>query len=483
MKDYEVAIIFKKYKGICDEEMFMPYNVLKGTYDEVNECFVDEDGVNYFHIINNPKNFGFCYRVNINVLKKMYHLLPLSISKSIMFNVAKRYKYQYIKEDSKANLLPTILFYKNDNSDKNMLLDDDIITYYLQYYNDEFKKKFNVVSSDKEDEVNEKETNVVDNIINIDLYTMFKGVTEEVIDQDEPIMKIVTAVWKHYKNFSDKKSRNILINGSTGVGKTEIFRVLKTIIDVPYVIVDANDYTAAGYHGKNVEDMLISLLNMTDGDVNKAERGMLIIDEIDKLAQTEGRVSQVNQRDVQEALLKLLEDKIYNIYYKGKNYSFDTSKLLVVCMGSWSRIDLTEKKTVGFENKSIKKTYKDITREDIVKNGMIPEFVGRFPVLVQMNELKYDSFIKILKSKNSVINLNKSFFEKLGVELDFKDSAINAIAKEADKNNYGARGLDEIIEKALSIATFEIGCSPGMYSKLTITDETIQDNRKYVLEK
>lgn len=283
--------------------------------------------------------------------------------------------------------------------------------------------------------------------------------------------------------FSDEKSRNILINGSTGVGKTEIFRVLKKYIDIPYVIVDANDYTAAGYQGKNIEDMLLSLLSSVDGDLEKAEKGILIIDEVDKLSQTNSHISQVNQRDVQEALLKLLEDKVYNINYKSKNYSFNTSKLLVVCMGSWSRIDLSEQKVVGFGNKMVKKSYSDITREDIVKNGMIPEFVGRFPVLVQMNELNYDSFIKILKSKNSFINLNKKFFSKLGVELVFDDSAINAIAREADRNNYGARGLDEIIEKALYMATFEIGCCPGQYSELLVSEETIQDSEKYVLKK
>lgn len=484
MKEYQIAIIFRKIKGNCDQELFVPYKVVDGEYDEKNECFVDQDGVCYFHIISNPDDFGFCYRIDAKVLNKMYSLLPVSLAKRVMFFVANRYNYQFIKEDKNNNLLPTILFYKNCNGEKNMLLDNDILFHYYSYYNDKFKKQFRVIANTEEkvseDKISDKPIELKNNI---DLYTLYKGITDEVIDQDEPIMKIVTAIWKHYKEFSKDKSRNILINGSTGVGKTEIFRVLKKLIDIPYVIVDANDYTAAGYQGKNIEDMLISLLNMSNGDLQKAENGILIIDEIDKLSQSDSKSSQVNERDVQESLLKLLEDKVYTFNYNMKTYSFDTSKLLVVCMGSCSRIDLTPKRSVGFNSVTEKKTYKDITREDIVANGMIPEFVGRFPVLVQMNELKYDSFVKILKSKNSIINTNIDFFKKLGVDLNFNDSAINAIAKEADKNNYGARGLDEIIEKALSIATFEVGCCPGIYSKLTITEDTIEDNKKYVLEK
>lgn len=227
--------------------------------------------------------------------------------------------------------------------------------------------------------------------------------------------------------------------------------------------------------------MLVSLIKKANGDVKRAQEGILIIDEIDKLSESNAGHSQINQRDVQEALLKLLEDGVFSIKSGFSEVEFDTSRLMVVGMGSWSRIDLTPKRAVGFNSVEEKKTYKDITREDIVSNGLIPELVGRFSTLVQMNELNFDSFVRILKSKNNVINQNKKFFSGKGIDLVFDDKAIEAVAKKADKNNYCARGLDEIIERALSAASFEIASDPEKYSSLIITEETIEDPKKYVL--
>jgi len=482
---YDIATIF--YKRPVKEDGFVEYiplKVVSGNYDYDNDCFIDDKGQVYYHLLENA-DYAFANRINKRSIRREHPLLPLSVIKKIIFNSFLKYNfhYYYLSEKMCGEKVPIVLM-GEDSKKGQIYMDHDAYSFYEKNYpifhdeicNGTFQKK---LEEKQKEQIKDKRTKETE----IDLSTLYELVTDSVIDQDEPIKKILTAIWKHYNNFSSTKSRNILINGSTGVGKTETFRILSQLIDVPFFITSATEYTAAGYVGKSVDDMLIGLLSKTGGDLEKAERGILVIDEIDKLSESSNNSSQVNQRDVQEALLKILEDGVFNVIYEKKNYSFDTSKLLVVGMGSWSRIDLTPDKVVGFENVAKKKTYKDITREEIVKNGIIPELIARFPILVQMNELTYDSFIRILKSKNNVVNLNKEFFSKKGVELIFDDSAINEVARIAQKDNYGARGLDEIIERSLAIASFEIGSHPDLYSKLLITDETINDNKKYTLVK
>ena len=315
----------------------------------------------------------------------------------------------------------------------------------------------------------------------IDIAKIYSEVTSNVIDQDEPIRKILTAIWKQYNNFSENKSRNILINGSTGVGKTETFRQLTKRLQVPYFMTSATEYTATGYIGKSVDDMLIGLLKNANYDLEKAQRGILIIDEIDKLSEANKSSSQINQRDVQEALLKILEDGVFAIKANDREYMFDTKGLMVIGMGSWSRIELKETRPVGFDSKPTKKEYKDITREDIVSAGMIPELIGRFPTIVQMNELGFDSFIRILNSENNTLSMNKKFLSTKGVTLTADDDTLKEIALLAMKQKYGARSLDEIVETALSVASFEIASNPDKYSELIISPETIKDNKKYTL--
>lgn len=229
--------------------------------------------------------------------------------------------------------------------------------------------------------------------------------------------------------------------------------------------------------------MLTALLEKANGNLDKAERGILIIDEIDKISQTKD-TSSVNQRDVQENLLKMIEDGSYLVTYNGSQTTFETGRLMVIAMGSWSRIELEEEKVVGFEQKSKKRQYKDLTKEDFIKNGMIPELVGRFNIIVQMNELDYNSLLEILnRAKNSALNTQKEFFKKREIDLIVEEAAKKAIALKASNNNLGARSLDEIIETALSEASFEIATNPSAYEKLIITPDTIEDNKKYTLVK
>lgn len=486
----DIAIIYKMKVNFNDME-YIPYKVVTGIYNEYSEDFVDEKGTPYRHIIEGD-TYGFGGRKSLEEYNKQFPLLPLPILKALILNASRKIKYRFSEYGECYTPIINVCK-KNSYGNENIYLDRDVLSFYITYYPDIFpdiEKQYGIEISfyqnaNKDTNSNQNTKSIVPSKqpaqTNINVKELYTEITKNVIDQNEPIMKILTAIWKQYNNFSPNKSRNILINGSTGVGKTEIFRQLTKRINVPCYIANATEYTASGYVGKDVSEMLKSLLDITDGNLEKAERGILIIDELDKLAETNKAQSQVNQKDVQEALLKIVEDGKYDVMWQNNKYSFDTSKLMIVGMGSWSRIELPESRALGFERVSTPKKYKDLTTEDFVKNGMIPELIGRFPVIVQMNELNSDSYKRIIKSENSVLNTNQIFLEKQGIMLTITEEAIDEIALTAERTGFGARSLDTIIETTLSEASFEIASNPELYKELIITPETIKNNKAYTL--
>lgn len=476
----ELVTIFKvtyNFDQIGNEIIgFVPIDVIEGIYIDDDEMFVDANGTEYIHLINSPENYGFYNRCNIEDVRKQFPRLPLSIIKKIILEKTKKNIYRLGFDD---NNVPIIL-----TTDKKMvtrvMLDKDLIIYYSLVY-PKFLESMIGITLDEEDQNNNIQPSVKNDL---DINKVYKELIANVLCQDEQIKKILVAIWKQYNDFSSEKSRNILINGSTGVGKTEIFRILSKILNIPTAIVSATQYSATGYVGRNVEDMLSELLHSADGDLEKAQNGILIIDEVDKLSQNKKDSSSVNQRDVQEGLLKIIEDGTFIVPYKGKEYNFNTSKVMVIAMGSWSRIELKTDKIVGFEQTTKEKRYKDLTMEDLINNGMTPEFVGRFSNIIQMNELDYDSLLNILNnSKRSTLNLQKEFFRKQNIELIVEEEAKRAIANMALKKKLGARSLDEILETALADASFEIATNPNIYQKLIITEETISKPSSYKLIK
>lgn len=496
-KAQELAVIFKithPSYGIGKQTIeFIPIKVIEGVFDYENEVFTDKDNTIYHHLIDDPETYGFANRISIENIRKQYPHIPLPVVKALLLKNSRGYYYQLAQiVDDKVPVI--IITSKQNPSKKTPLFDSTLLPYYLEYCPDILKNYLKAEENEQEEEkaiiqeaINEQtklkeiEASTSDNTQSIDINALYKELTSNVINQDEPIRKILVGIWKQYNDFSDNKSRNILINGSTGVGKTEIFRIIAEQIGIPTVIASAPQYSATGYIGRSVEDMLTALLEKANGNLDKAERGILIIDEIDKISQTKD-TSSVNQRDVQENLLKMIEDGSYLVTYKGSQTTFETGRLMVIAMGSWSRIELEEEKVVGFEQKSKKKQYKDLTKEDFIKNGMIPELVGRFNIIIQMNELDYNSLLEILnRAKNSALNTQKEFFKKREIDLIVEEAAKKAIALKASNNNLGARSLDEIIETALSEASFEIATNPSAYEKLIITPDTIEDNKKYTL--
>jgi ATP-dependent Clp protease ATP-binding subunit ClpX len=319
---------------------------------------------------------------------------------------------------------------------------------------------------------------------------IYQQLSEYVIGQEQAKKVLSVAVYNHYKRIGAATNRdveleksNILLLGPTGSGKTLLARTLANVLDVPFTIADATSLTEAGYVGEDVENILLRLIQAAEFDVVKAERGIIYIDEIDKIVRKSGDnpsiTRDVSGEGVQQALLKIIEGCVANVPPQGGRkhphqdfIQINTGKVLFICGGAFLGLDAVVdarvgkgRRTIGFRPgmtgmdraKTVDELLKQVTHDDLLQYGLIPEFVGRMPVVVSLQSLDEDALVSILtEPKNALVRQFQEFFTLDGVELVFTDDALKAAAKQALRHKTGARGLRTVMEDCLLDVMYEI---------------------------
>lgn len=347
-------------------------------------------------------------------------------------------------------------YLRNNGNGLTKLLNKDLIS---------FIENNNKGQSEFDEDVFDKDT---------DISTMYKKIKKTIISQDEQIMQILTALFKNQKIVNSdfdmdliaKLKENILIYGSTGTGKTEILKRISRLYNIPIVIEDATSLSETGYQGRNITDMLEDLYLAAGKDINLAEKGILVIDEFDKLAEKSGDTqSHVSRLGVQRSLLKLLDGSLF--YFDNKK--FDTSRLSIVALGAFTGI---------VDNDD----YSNVSSVDFVNYGIMRELMGRFSKTISMNPLEKEDIIKILRESDfSPLNTYKKLFEMLDVNFEFNDDFVEYVAELAISKKSGARSLKTVFDDCISSALFRIFA--GEYSSISLVKPDENNNKAYVLTK
>lgn len=504
----DIAIQFEKINLGDDRYLFKPLNTIRGTYDKKDNCFVSESGVFCYPIDGNePDGDNYFFApTTIDELKEKYGdssdyaLLEnyLSIAMDNCYIGSYDYNDEIIKViqipfDSIEDQLNAPIEKQEDSQEEHKVKftigAEDIkkirdlktlkeIRSHLDHMLNISKNFEKEQSSTPKLKLNKKGSD------KFNLKKLRKIVSSSIIGEDTAVNDITRAIIVNYKSKNPRHKSHIMVAGPTGTGKTEIVNIISKYLDVPFFPADATAYTKEGYVGKSVYSMLLGLIEAADGDIEKAQNGILIIDEIDKKFIDDGK-SDASGQAVLHSLLKIMDRGIVEVDVNNhESVNFDTSNLTVICMGAFT--DLFEKKkkeanktSIGFVKKESSNQEIVITKEDIREYGNASEFMGRIGITTYTNELSIDNSIKLLKkSIISPLIEEKEFFKDLGVKITFTSAYIKEIAHMNYGKNEGARGLRNLVRESLEYAYDEVLLNPKI-KKLKITKETAQDHKKY----
>lgn len=498
MEKEVLVFIYKRKRIKANDEVesytYEPSEVLHGKeidYDG-NKIFIDDSGKFNYPFIDDIYNFD----------EEYVYAFPAyleNLSEGQKDKLTKTLKHE-IEENDKHLLFQLYTpgessvetFASSDGLETQISINPDNYEGFEEMINSDYtkevkklKEEITVVEHEIERRKNKKTpTIIVPKIIYAD--ELYKSVSETVICQDEQIKKIATSVAKNQRLQDTSLKSNMLICGPTGVGKTEIFRTISKKTDLPITIEDSTEYTAASYKGKDVSEMLLHLYENSGKDIEKAQRGIVVVDEIDKKV-SKGEHATFTSAVIQ-SLLKMMEGHKYQLISPDDKDKiiFDTSRLTFAFLGAFSGIEefSRTKRGIGFNSpKEEKEDNKEIfNNETLKKFGLLPEFVGRNDNIVVMNSLDTEEYMRIIKeSDKSQLLLYKKFFESIGINFKYDEKVIEEIAIEAKKLGIGARGIKRIVENALEVANY-YALSQGLHKELIISPETIHDSKQYILK-
>lgn len=445
----DLVVIFKRIerKNIIN---YIPVMGEVGIYDEEKEVFITNKGKKYKNIISG-ESYAFAGRTPLSQYQEKYPLLSINIIKRIAFLSSLKNRYFLTETEDK---IPAVLL-EDKNKTNKLFIDTDIIAFYNKYYPE--------IEIDKI--INNTKMNIND---------VYEELINKIVGQDDQIKQILSSIWKQYNNEDKQSNYNMLINGSTGTGKTTIFKILEELLGIPCIIINAKRIEEPSY----IENALLRLLEKADFDIDRAEHGILVIDKLEEISTNSKERHNTISKSLQELIINLIEEGIFTINnIDNDKYRFSMDKLLIIGIGNFNNNESLRNTQVGFNKLSL-------NNNTLLSYGIIPELANKFPIVIEMNELTKEDYIKIIKNSTlSSISTNRLFLNSKNIEFNISDEVIKIIADIAYNRKSGAKSINEIIESSLALAEFEIASNPNIYESLTITEDTIKDNKKYTLVK
>lgn len=501
MVDIDIEDLAVIFEPVVDNEgirTYYPVEVVEGYLDEQSEKFIDENLYSYDHFMDFQNGKSFALRGSILKAYKNNPDKSLSEIKKEYLENLRKYEYTARLYDCQVILMRKPI--DSDNSKATVILDQDSIDRCMFFFNNiedikEFEEQMNKkINEDFDDDIEnkiEEETNNNDTLSNTEIKIsprkLYKEIRKTVIGQDDAIKQIVTTIWE---NFYGDTTNNMIILGPSGSGKTEIIRQVSKLLNIPLLLTSVTGMSQAGYIGRGTDEILKDLLTLTKGDISKAERAIVVLDEFDKIA-TRGNKGDISTNGVQNELLKIVEDGTFGIDYNhGSRMVINTEHITFIGVGACTDI-LTKKinKQAGFTSDIKDKviTTGKINADDLVeKLGLKAELVGRMGKIIRLNDLDIDTLKKIITdSKKSAYNDKVNLIKKSNVKYieENHDEIIETIAKIAKDKKIGARAISSIVNEMFSDIMFNLSDDEENYNELTISKDTVTDPKKYILRK